>query len=250
MSFPSAHLPQERHLTGGTGFGSDREYWVHTMDRIARPVHHRTERRQAEGEHPGRKGRKPHCPAAGNSSHTWNRVGRTIAGIAPWIELGPDDTPEGKLRAEYIDLVCKALENSVDPEADDYFDSHATRQILVNSAFLIQGLLAAPHHIWDNLDSLTQERLLAQWKSTRTMIPGKNNWYLFSAMVECGLKVFGGEWDYSIVRACDRLSQGMVCGRRSVWAVERCVGLPSRLLQQLRDTAHAAASPRSGCEIR
>ena len=183
----------------GTGFGSDREYWVNVMDRIARPVITAlSEDRLRESIPVGR------SEAALSSSREFithmESVGRTIAGIAPWIELGPDDTPEGKLRAEYIDLVCKALENSVDPEADDYFDSHATRQILVNSAFLIQGLLAAPHHIWDNLDSLTQERLLAQWKSTRTMIPGKNNWYLFSAMVECGLKVFGGEWDYSIVR--------------------------------------------------
>ena len=25
-------------------------------------------------------------------------VGRTVCGIAPWLELGPDDTQEGKLR--------------------------------------------------------------------------------------------------------------------------------------------------------
>lgn len=33
---------------------------------------------------------------------------RTLAGITPWLELGPDDTPEGELRARFIDLgrVC------------------------------------------------------------------------------------------------------------------------------------------------
>ena len=36
-------------------------------------------------------------------------VGRTICGIAPWLELGPDDTEEGKLRAYYIDLVVKGV---------------------------------------------------------------------------------------------------------------------------------------------
>ena len=25
-------------------------------------------------------------------------VGRTVCGIAPWLELGEDDTPEGQLR--------------------------------------------------------------------------------------------------------------------------------------------------------
>lgn len=44
------------------------------------------------------------------------------------------------------------------------------------------------------------KRLLEQWKSTRSMKPGNNNWLLFSAMVECGLKEFGGEWDFTIVK--------------------------------------------------
>lgn len=70
-------------------------------------------------------------------------VGRTFAGLAPWLELGPDETPEGQLRAKYIEMSCKALANSVNPVSNDYFNSTATRQILVNSAFLIQGLMKA-----------------------------------------------------------------------------------------------------------
>ena len=126
-------------------------------------------------------------------------VGRTIAGIAPWLELGPDNTPEGKLREKYIKMTCKALANSVNPESNDYFNSTATRQILVNSAFLIQGLLQAPTQLWGNLDDTTRKRLIEQWKSTRTMKPGNNNWLLFSAMVECGLKEFSGEWNFPTV---------------------------------------------------
>ncbi|ULT27823.1 DUF2264 domain-containing protein [Sphingobacterium sp. E70] len=30
--------------------------------------------------------------------------GRLMAGMAPWLELGPDNTAEGKLRKKYIDL--------------------------------------------------------------------------------------------------------------------------------------------------
>ena len=31
------------------------------------------------------------------------------------------------------------------------------------------------------------------------MKPGNNNWLLFSAMVECGLKEFSGEWNFPTV---------------------------------------------------
>ncbi|MFR9261295.1 MAG: hypothetical protein ACLVL2_10470 [Bacteroides cellulosilyticus] len=31
-------------------------------------------------------------------------LGRLITGISTWLELGPDNTIEGKLRAEYIEF--------------------------------------------------------------------------------------------------------------------------------------------------
>ena len=31
------------------------------------------------------------------------------------------------------------------------------------------------------------------------MKPGNNNWLLFSAMVECGLKSFGNEWNFEVI---------------------------------------------------
>lgn len=113
-------------------------------------------------------------------------VGRTFAGLAPWLELGPDETPEGQLRAKYIEMSCKALANSVNPVSNDYFNSTATRQILVNSAFLIQGLMKAQVQLWGNLDEVTRERLIEQWKSTRTMKPGNNNWLLFQQWLSVG----------------------------------------------------------------
>lgn len=171
---------------------SDREYWVHTLLKIADPVLSNLSKDQLKKNIPV--GRSSSAKASSREFVThMESVGRTIAGIAPWLELGPDKTAEGKLRDKYIKMVCKGLKNSVDPHADDYFNSTATRQILVNSAFLIQGLLQAPTQLWGNLDDKTQQRLIEQWKSTRTMKPGNNNWLLFSAMVECGLKSFGNE---------------------------------------------------------
>ena len=176
----------------------DRAYWLESMLKVAHPVLSNLAADNLRASIPI--GRSASAKASSREFIThMESVGRTIAGIAPWLELGPDDTPEGQLRAKYIDLTCRAIANSVDPNAKDYFNSTATRQILVNSAFLIQGLLRAPTQLWGNLDELTRQRLFEQWKSTRTMVPGKNNWYFFCAMVECGLKEFAGEWDFPIV---------------------------------------------------
>lgn len=176
----------------------DRQYWVETLVKIADPVISNLSKDQLKKNIPV--GRSSSAMASSREFIThMESVGRTIAGMAPWLELGPDSTCEGKLREKYIRMTCRALANSVNPEANDYFNSTATRQILVNSAFLIQGLLQAPTQLWGNLDTVTRERLIEQWKSTRTMKPGNNNWLLFSAMVECGLKEFAGEWNFPVV---------------------------------------------------
>ena len=177
---------------------NDRQYWVQTIIKIADPVISNLSKDQLRKRIPV--GRSSSALASSREFIThMEAVGRTIAGIAPWLELGPDNTQEGKLRGKYIKMTCKALANSVNPKSNDYFNSTATRQILVNSAFLIQGLLQAPTQLWENLDDTTQKRLIEQWKSTRSMKPGNNNWLLFSAMVECGLKEFSGEWNYQVV---------------------------------------------------
>lgn len=181
-----------------TGAG-DREYWVNTLIKIAEPVISNLSKDELKKNIPV--GRSSSAKASSREFIThMESVGRTFAGLAPWLELGPDNTKEGQLRNKYIKMSCKALTNSVNPSSNDYFSSTATRQILVNSAFLIQGLFKAPTQLWGNLDKKTQKRFVEQWKSTRTMKPGNNNWLLFSAMVECGLKEFSGEWNFEVVK--------------------------------------------------
>lgn len=193
VTFPS--VTAHENSTAAT----DREYWVGTLIKIADPVIRNLSEDKLRASIP--LGRSSSAKASSREFIThMESVGRTFAGMAPWLELGPDETPEGQLRAKYIKMSCKALANSVNPSSDDYFNSTATRQILVNSAFLIQGLMKAPVQLWGNLDRVTRERLIEQWKSTRTMKPGNNNWLLFSAMVECGLKEFSGEWNFEVVK--------------------------------------------------
>lgn len=129
-------------------------------------------------------------------------VGRTFAGIAPWLELGPDDTEEGKLRNKYINLAVKGISNAVNPEANDYLNFTDYGQPLVDAAFLAEALLRAPNQLWGNLDKLTQERLIKEFKKTRTISPFYMNWLLFSGMIEAALLKFEGEADIMRIEYC------------------------------------------------
>lgn len=122
-------------------------------------------------------------------------MGRTVCGIAPWLELGPDATPEGQLRKKYIDLTVKGLSNAVDPASPDYLIFGEPSQPLVDAAFLAEGLLRAPKQLWGNLDEQTQQRMITELKRSRAIKPNESNWLLFASIVEAALQEFTGECD-------------------------------------------------------
>ena len=121
--------------------------------------------------------------------------GRLLAGMAPWLELGPDDTAEGKLRKKYLDLALQGLHNATDPAAADYMNFNKGGQPLVDAAFLSQALLRAPTQLWGKLDKVTQQNVITALKSSRVIRPYESNWLLFSAMVEAALLKFDGAAD-------------------------------------------------------
>jgi len=114
--------------------------------------------------------------------------GRLMAGLAPWLELGPDNTHEGKLRKKYIDLSVACIKNATDPNSADYmnFRKHPKTgvQALVDAAFLAQAFLRAPNQLWGNLDAQTKKNVVACFNQTRELSPGDNNWVLFAAEIE------------------------------------------------------------------
>ena len=180
----------------------DRDCWVETMTRIASPVLENL----AAGT------LKTNMPFESLSTDPLRKevsyleaFGRTVCGIAPWLELGPDETPEGQLRAKYIDLTVRALQQAVDPESSDHlvFDNRHT-QPLVDAAFLAEGILRAPVQIWGRLDSVTKERLIYEWKVSRSIKPFESNWLLFASIIEAALLEFTGECDF------ERLYDGVI----------------------------------------
>jgi hypothetical protein len=122
-------------------------------------------------------------------------IGRTLAGIAPWLELGTKTGPEAEKALRWIHLAQEGLANATDRTAPDYLDFRAGAQCLVDAAFLAQAFLRAPRALWGAVDKTVQEQLLESFRSTRTIPPGNNNWLLFSALIEAFLAEAGTQWN-------------------------------------------------------
>ena len=120
-------------------------------------------------------------------------VGRLICGIAPWLELGVDETLEGKMRQKYINLIHKGLINICNPQSKDYLIFDEGYQPLVDVAFLAQGILRAKTQLWDSLNE--KELIIDAFLKTRVIPPWDNNWLLFASMVEAFLLETTGECD-------------------------------------------------------
>jgi hypothetical protein len=166
----------------------DRAYGVQVLTRISEPVLTSLANgtlKQDLPHHDWEKDRVNYAPL--------EAFGRTLSGIAPWLELGPDDTAEGKTRAKFIDLSVKSLVNATDPKSPDFLNYNHGGQALVDTAFLAFGLLRAPNQLWGRLTPEQKTNVVAALKSTRSLQPGENNWLLFSATVEAALWQFTGK---------------------------------------------------------
>ena len=168
----------------------DRAVWVEKMVQIADPVLTNLSQNTLKQNMPY----ESKDPSRQKFSYL-EAVGRLICGISPWLELGPDDTPEGKLRAKYIDLTVKGLKNGVNPNSPDYLEFGEPYQPLVDAAFLAQGLLRASKQLWGNLDDEGKAWMITELKRSRNIKAWENNWLLFASMVEAALLEFTGECD-------------------------------------------------------
>ena len=170
------------------GFGqrkdkrSTREVWINYMDRIARPVISN----MAEGK------LKANMPVK-FSDHVDNResrakvayleaFGRTLSGIAPWLQLEGGTEQEIKLRNQYREWVLAGIANAVNPQSADYLEWRGG-QPLVDASFLAIGLIRAPW-IWEHLDASVKDQVVAALMLTRPTVPVYSNWILFTSAIE------------------------------------------------------------------
>lgn len=159
-----------------------RKYWVSMLDKISYPVISSLANDELKEKMPI----ETKIDRAYKVAYL-EAFGRTFCGIAPWLELGVDDTEEGKLRGKYIKFVMKALDNATNPKSKDYMNFTECQQPLVDAAFLAHGLIRSKTQIWDKLDERVKKQIVDCLKSTRIIRTPTNNWLLFSGIIEAFL---------------------------------------------------------------
>ena len=122
-------------------------------------------------------------------------MGRLLTGIAPWLESGPQNGPEGSLRNQYAEWSRMAIQAGTDPASPDFMNFNQGSQPVVDAAFFALAIVRATTELWKKLDAKTQQYVIAALQSSRVIQPGYSNWLLFSAMVEAALSFMGVWWD-------------------------------------------------------
>lgn len=169
---------------------ADRRYWVDTLLKIAQPVLHALSERRLRIEMPV----EAHGDDRRDYSHL-EALGRTLAGIAPWLESGPRSGEEGVLRERMADMARLAIAAATDPASPDFMNFDRGGQPLVDAAFLANALLRAPNELYAQLEPEAKGNLIAALRATRVIRPVFSNWLLFSAMIEAALFMMGQDWD-------------------------------------------------------
>jgi len=121
--------------------------------------------------------------------------GRTLAGIAPWLECKGLTGQEAQ-QQQYTQQLCQAMLVSItDPHSPDFLNFNAGPQSLVDAAYLAQGLLRAPEALWHPLTQETKKQIISALIATRRIKPYFNNWLLFSAIIEAFFCKIGAPFD-------------------------------------------------------
>lgn len=169
----------------------EREYLVSTLTRIADPVLSAISKNELKKQMPV----EAASPKDRAYSTHLEAFGRLLAGMAPWLELGPDASAEGKLREKYLKLALAGIRNATDPSAADFLNFSEGRQPLVDAAFFAHALLRSPKQLWGRLDNKTQSNVIKALQSSRVILPSFSNWLMFSATVEAALQRFDKSGD-------------------------------------------------------
>lgn len=186
---------------------TDREYWVALLDKMATPVLANMSKGTL------RKNMTVEVSKGWSEKSTkevayMEAFGRLISGIAPWFELPDDDAKESQIRKRLRLQAQQSLVHAVDPASPDYlyWGTPTSKQPLVDAAYIAQALLYAPKSLWQDLDAITQQRIITEFTKIRALKPNQSNWLLFAAMIETFLLKVDKPFDaFRIDDAVDKL---------------------------------------------
>lgn len=161
---------------------TSRNYWIDSARRISHPVLSNLAAGTLRKNMPVET-----CGENRSLFASLEAIGRLIAGIAPWLEID-EAAPREQARA--------ALDQATNPQSADYCNFTEGAQTVVDAAFLAQGILRAPEVLWETLEPRVRENLISALRNTRQVVPGSNNWILFSATIEAAFFRMGvKDWD-------------------------------------------------------
>src|SRR5579859_293736 len=147
---------------GEKGKGDDRVYWADTMNRIASPVLRNMSRGELRKNMPVEY--SPVWDGRDKSVAYMEAFGRLMAGLAPWLALPDDGTPESGQRSALRAQALQSLAVSVDPSNPDYLTWGKEGQPLVDAAYIAHAFLRAPGTLWQPLDNATKQRFIKEFK--------------------------------------------------------------------------------------
>lgn len=184
-----------------------RKEWLERMLKIADPVLKNLAAGQLKQKIPTEfhKGREQFQPL--------EAFGRTLDGIAPWLELELQDGEEKELQEKYRVLARQCLIQAVHPDSPDYMDfGDSDGQPLVDTAFLAHAIVRAPGQLWEPLKYWQKRCLVEALKKSRRITPCPTNWLFFSAMVETALAVMNEEYDRTRIEYAIRMFENWYLG--------------------------------------
>lgn len=185
----------------------NRKFWVYSMLEIASPVLDALSKGELHILLP----RELHVDTA--RFRCLEAFGRTICGIAPWLELEGLEGEEARLQNRYRHLVRICIDKATDPNSPDFMNFYNGKQPLVDVAFLAHGIIRAPKQLIELLDKRVKANLILALKSSRVIEPNESNWLLFSSMVEAALYMFGEETDDKrLYKGINRFVNEWYCG--------------------------------------
>ncbi|MGZ3754419.1 MAG: DUF2264 domain-containing protein [Mucilaginibacter sp.] len=161
---------------------SDRKLWLNYMDKIARPVLSNFAEDKLKERMPVMLSERIDNSESRTKAAYLEAFGRTLSGIAPWLNLEGGDAAEVKMRNQYREWALKALNNTTNPSAKDYLQWKGGQQ-LVDGSFVALGLIRCPW-LWAHLDATVKQQVVEALKQTRGTVPAYSNWVLFTGIIE------------------------------------------------------------------
>lgn len=172
-----------------------RKFWVDMLTKMAEPVLRNFSQRTLHENF------KPEILADDREKYMGLEIlGRTLAGMAPWLETPALDPQEEKKRIIYAEMARESIDAATDTESPNYChfasgEKSWNEQWLVDSSYLALAIVRAPVELGKKLPDRVKTNLINAFLKTRNIRAVFNNWVLFSAMIEAGLYVLGADYD-------------------------------------------------------